>query len=207
VQGKGWWRCGQPDGSFNEVRHCYDFLAVLDNMSEDLSATQKEEMTRFFWEPLHSRVWMRALASGDPDASWNIRPDHSCLGAYAAWPAMTAKGLYKTESPARIAGWLREVAKAGNQGPIGQAHFTEDIQTPVRGGAYKCPEDAPFINDWCAISGGAFSDLVIDSIFNADLTLSEGIHARDWPGSIPARTWKICTTRERNTASRPPAQK
>jgi hypothetical protein len=177
VQGKGWWRCGQPDGSFNEVRHCYDFLAVLDNMSEDLSATQKEEMTRFFWEQLHSRAWMRALASGDPDASWNIRPDHSCLGAYAAWPPMTAKGLYKTESPARIAGWLREVAKAGNQGPIGQAHFTEDIHAPVRGGAYKCPEDAPYINDWCAVSGGAFSDLVIDSIFNADLTLLEGIHA------------------------------
>jgi hypothetical protein len=36
VNGKGFWRCGQPDGTFNEVRHCYDFLAVLDNMSEDL---------------------------------------------------------------------------------------------------------------------------------------------------------------------------
>lgn len=28
VQGKGWWRAGQLDGTFNEVRHCYDFLAV-----------------------------------------------------------------------------------------------------------------------------------------------------------------------------------
>ena len=26
VQGKGFWRAGQPDGSFNEVRHCYDLL-------------------------------------------------------------------------------------------------------------------------------------------------------------------------------------
>src|SRR2546430_3889202 len=41
---KGWWKCGQPDGSFVEVRHCYDFLSVLDNMFEDLSDTQKEEM-------------------------------------------------------------------------------------------------------------------------------------------------------------------
>src|SRR6202166_1038515 len=47
VQGKGWWRCGQPDGSFHEVRHCYDFLTVLDNMAEDLSALQKEEMAHF----------------------------------------------------------------------------------------------------------------------------------------------------------------
>jgi hypothetical protein len=48
VEGKGWWRCGQPDGSFNEVRHCYDFIAVLDNMSEYLSAEQKREMAHFF---------------------------------------------------------------------------------------------------------------------------------------------------------------
>lgn len=178
VEGKGWWRCGQPDGSFNEVRHCYDFLAVLDNMPGDLTAKQKQEMAHFFWEQLHSRVWMRALASGDPDATWNIRPDHSCLGAYAAWPPMCAKGLYKADSPERIAPWLRELAKAGNQGPIGQAHFTEDIVAPVQGAAFKCPNDAPYINDWCCISGGAFCNLVIDSIFNADLTLFDGIHAQ-----------------------------
>jgi hypothetical protein len=178
VDGKGWWRCGQPDGSFHEVRHCYDFLAVLDNMADDLTSKQRKEMAQFFWEQLHSRTWMRALASGDPDATWNIRPDHSCLGAYAAWPPMCAKGLYKADSPERIAPWLRELAKAGNQGPIGQAHFTEDVVAPVQGGAYKCPNDAPYINDWCCISGGAFCNLVIDSIFHADLTLFDGIHAQ-----------------------------
>jgi hypothetical protein len=177
VQGKGWWRCGQPDGSFHEVRHCYDFLTVLDNMAEDLSAVQKEEMAHFFWEQLHSEKWMRALASGDPDASWNIRPDHSCLGAYAAWPPMSAKGLYKIDDPVKIAPWLRELAKAGSQGPIGQAHCTEEIFPPEHGGAYKSPEDAPYLNDWCVIAGGAFSDLVIESIFGADLTLFKGVRA------------------------------
>lgn len=39
VDGMGWWRAGQPDGSFNEVRHCYDFLAVADSMLPDLSST------------------------------------------------------------------------------------------------------------------------------------------------------------------------
>jgi hypothetical protein len=175
VNGKGYWRCGQPDGTFNEVRHCYDFLAVLDNMSEDLSPAQKSEMKEFFWRELHSEKWMRALSQSDVDATWNIRPDHSCLGAYAAWPPMSAKGLYKIDEPARIAPWLREIAKAGNQGPIGQAHFVEDIFPPVNGGAFKSSEDAPYIEDWCCIAAGAFTELVIDSIFGADLTMSNGI--------------------------------
>ena len=177
VQGKGWWRCGQPDGSFNEVRHCYDFLAVLDNMSEDLSGVQKQEMAQYFWSQLASKKWMRALDSSDPDATWNVRPDHSCLGAYAAWPAMCAKGLLKIDNPATVAAWLTEVAKAGNQGPIGQAHFTEDVVPPLQGGACKASEDAPYIEDWCCIAGGTFTDLVIDSIFGVHFGLTDGLHA------------------------------
>jgi hypothetical protein len=176
VNGKGYWRCGQPDGNFNEVRHCYDFLAVLDNMSEDLSPAQKTEMAGFFWRELHSEKWMRALSQSDVDATWNIRPDHSCLGAYAAWPSMSAKGLYKIDSPVKVAAWLREVAKAGNQGPIGQGHFIEEVFPPVNGGAFKASNDAPYIEDWCCIAGGTFTELVIDSIFGADLTMSDGIH-------------------------------
>jgi len=177
VRGKGWWRCGQPDGTFNEVRHCYDFLAVLDNMSQDLSENQKQEMAHFFWSQLASKKWMRALAAGDPDATWNVRPDHSCLGAYAAWPAMCAKGLLKIDNPATVAPWLSEVAKAGNQGPIGQAHFTEDVVPPLQGGACKASEDAPYIEDWCCVAGGAFTDLVIDSIFGVNFGLYDGLHA------------------------------
>jgi hypothetical protein len=177
VNGKGWWSCGQPDGTFVEVRHCYDFLAVLDNMSDDLTDTQKKEMSHFFWTQLASKKWMRALASGDPDATWNVRPDHSCLGAYAAWPAECAKGLFKVDDPRRIATWLTEVARAGNQGPIGQAHFTEDVVSPLKGGAYKGSEDAPYIEDWCVIAGGAFTDLVLESIFGIEATLYDGLRA------------------------------
>ena len=71
-EGKGYWRCGQPDGSYNEVRHCYDLLSVFDNMEPDLSLEQKREMNRFFWNELHNPVWMRALSAGDADATWNI---------------------------------------------------------------------------------------------------------------------------------------
>jgi hypothetical protein len=178
VTGKGWWKCGQPDGSFYEVRHCYDFLSVLDNMASDLSQTQKNEMSRFFWQELHSNYWMRALSPNDVDATWNIRPDHSWLGAYAAWPPATAKGLYKTDASSRVAAWLKNVAKAGNQGPIGQAHFVESVFPLEDGAAYKCPNDPPYINDWCCIAGGGFTDLVIDTIFGADCTLYDGLKAQ-----------------------------
>jgi hypothetical protein len=178
VAGKGWWKCGYPDGSFVEVRHCYDFLSVLDNMAEDLSDKQKEEMSRFFWEQLHSDYWMRALSPEDVDATWNIRPDHSWLGAYSSWPPATAKGLYKTDASARVAAWAKNLGKAGNQGPIGQAHFVESFFPLEDGAAYKCPTDAPYLTDWCCIGGGAFLDLVVDTIFGADLTLFDGVRVR-----------------------------
>jgi hypothetical protein len=175
VAGRGWWKCGQPDGSFLEVRHCYDFLSVLDNMFDDLSDVQKQEMSHFFWEELHSDYWMRALSPHDVDATWNIRPDHSWLGAYAAWPPATAKGLYRADSSARVSAWVKNLAKAANQGPIGQAHFVETVFPLEHGAAYKCPNDPPYINDWCCIAGGGFSDLVIDTVFGAELSLFDGI--------------------------------
>jgi hypothetical protein len=177
LDGKGWWRCGQPDGSFNEVRHCYDFLAVLDNISADLSARQKQEMASYFWEQLATDKWMRALSSGDPDATWNPRTDHSCLGAYAAWPPMCAKGLYKIDNSDRAVPWLRQLSKAGNQGPIGQAHFAEQVFPPVEGAAAKAPNDQPYQEDWCCIAGGAFTDLVIDTLFGVTPTLFNGLQA------------------------------
>lgn len=178
VQAKGWWKCGQPDGSFLEVRHCYDFLSVLDNMFEDLSHDQKLEIGRFFWRELHSNYWMRALSPEDVDATWNIRPDHSWLGSYSAWPPATAKGLYKIDSSERVSAWVKNLAKAGNQGPIGQAHFVGTSFPLEQGAAHKCPTDAPYLNDWCCIAGGGFTDLVIDTIFGVDLTLFDGVKVR-----------------------------
>ena len=92
VDGKGWWKCGQPDGTFNEVRHCYDLLTVLDTMFDDLSEKQKKEMSHFFWSELYTPLWMHALSPGDVDATWNLRADHSWLGAYTAWPVDDRQG-------------------------------------------------------------------------------------------------------------------
>lgn len=178
VENKGWWKCGQPDGTFNEVRHCYDLLTVLDTMFADLSAKQKKEMSHFFWSELHTPLWMHALSPADVDATWNVRADHSWLGAYTAWPSMTAKGLYRIDPPAKVAAWVKGLAKSANQGPFGQAHIAETVFPPENGGAIKCPIELPYMNDWCEVSGGSFIDLVIDSIFGADLTLHDGIQVR-----------------------------
>jgi hypothetical protein len=210
VEGKGYWRCRQPDGSFNEVRHCYDFLAVIDSMAADLSPTQKQQMADFFWRELRTEKWMRALSQSDADATWNIRPDHSCLGAYGAWPAMTAKGLYKLDRSNKIVAWLREVAKAGNQGTIGQGHFVEDVFPPINGGARKASEDPPYIEDWSCIAAGAFSDLVIDSIFGTNLSLrSEGLHVDSRVAQFDpdARLEGLCYQGELYTVTRDGAHK
>ncbi len=175
VEGKGWWRCGQPDGTFNEVRHCYDLVAVLDFMPGDLSDRQKREMIRFFWEELHTPLWMHALSPCDPDATWNMRADHSWLGAFGGWPAMTARGLYKIDHPARVAEWVKGLARSANQGPFGQAHLADTVFPSERGGAKKCPQEKPYDNDWSILAGGSFAGLVIESIAGAQLTMYDGI--------------------------------
>ncbi len=175
VKGKGWWRCGQPNGTFNQVRHCYDLLTVLDMMLDDLNEDQKKEMSRYFWAELHSPLWMHALSPYDVDASWNPRPDHSWLGAYIAWPSMTAKGLYKIDRAPRVNRWVKDLAKAANQGLYGQAHMVQSIFPAVNGGAFKSPFDQPYGNHWTEVAGGSFTDLVIDSIFGANLTVNQGI--------------------------------
>ena len=175
VEGKGWWRCGQPDGTYKEVRHCYDLLAVFDAMFEDLSERQKKEMSNFFWTELYTPLWMHALSPYDDDASWDVRADHSWLGAYVAWPSMTAKGLYRVDPSGRVADWVKGLARSANQGPYAQAHVVENVFPPVNGGAMKSPYDLPYSNDWAIVSGGSYTDMVIDSIFGANLSLYDGI--------------------------------
>jgi hypothetical protein len=185
VEGKGWWKCGQPDGTFIETRHCFDLLTTLDTMIEDLSEQQKKEMANFFWTELHTPLWMSALSPGDADASWapgaslGMRSDHTWIGAYVAWPPMTARGLYKIESSSRVSAWVREFAKTARQGTFGQAHFVDSAFRPDAGGARKDPAGG-----WYEVAGGCFSNMVIDSIFGVELTLDEGIRVRSHIGDF-----------------------
>ena len=187
VDGKGWWRCGQPDGTYKEVRHCLDLLTILDTMFEDLSDRQKAEMSRFFWSELHTPVWMHALSPRDADATWGLRADQCWPGAFTAWPSMTAKGLYKIGPSAPVAAWVKGLAKSANQGPFGQAHMVEWPFPLENGGALKCPYDQPYWNDWCEVAGGHYIDLIIESIFGANMTRRDGIEVHSRLGDFDAQ--------------------
>jgi hypothetical protein len=52
VNGKGYWRCGQPDGTFNEVRHCYDFLAVVDNTAGAETGNERVFLKSTAWREM-----------------------------------------------------------------------------------------------------------------------------------------------------------
>jgi hypothetical protein len=83
---------------------------------------------------------------------------------------MTAKGLYKIDPSSRVSAWVKGFAKAANQGPFGQAHLVETTFPPDAGGARKDPDGG-----WYEAAGGNYMNLVIDTIFGADLTLYNGI--------------------------------
>ncbi|WP_442576505.1 hypothetical protein ACSBPH_05035 [Microbacterium sp. F51-2R] len=167
LSGEGYFAARQPDGSKLPVRHCYDFNIVGTTIAEDLDESIRAEMVDFFRRELQTPEWLRALSPWDPDASYSVRPDHQWNGAYTAWPADSARALIALGEPQVALDWLPGLARTANQGPPGQAHFVEEAQPLVNGGARKAPPQLPYINDWACSSAGAYVALVIESLFGA----------------------------------------
>ncbi|TVQ13106.1 MAG: hypothetical protein EA364_07340 [Balneolaceae bacterium] len=165
ADGKGFWHTRFPGNKLVEVRHIYDFITILNTIPDDLTAKQKEEMTRFFVEEMQTPTWLRALSPKDADAMFSVRPDHQWNGAYPAWPAQSVTGLYRIGQHELAFQWLKGLAKTANQGPYGQAHFTEEVLKPENGGAIKASPDIPWINDWICSSNGSWTNIIIESIF------------------------------------------
>jgi hypothetical protein len=177
--GKGIFRCQLPDGGANEVHHCYDFGTVLMTIGDLLSAQQKREMTQFFRAELQTPAWMRALSTKDLDVTFSIRPDHQWTGAYAAWPAIALSALYAAGEGDVAFKWMKGLAQTANQGPIAQAHFAETAYQPeAGGGALKAPSDQPFINDWACVSGCAYLEPIVASLFGVQAGLFGKLEAR-----------------------------
>ena len=187
VDGKGFWATRFPDGSLVEVRHCYDFITILNMIPDDLSAKQKNEMVEFFKRELQSPTWMRALSAGDDNSMFSVRPDHQWNGAYPAWPAQAVTALFKTGNTELALQWLKGLARSANQGPLGQAHFVESAIDPDSGGARKAPPDMPYITDWTVSSSGSWTNIIIESIFGIKATLNKGISAAPQFGSFDAK--------------------
>ncbi|HEX6279916.1 MAG TPA: hypothetical protein VFZ49_07855, partial [Pyrinomonadaceae bacterium] len=188
VPGKGIWKCKLPDGSYNEVHHCYDFGVTLMTIGDLMPATQKKEMVEFFKRELQTPTWMRALSTKDLDVTFSIRPDHQWTGAYCSWPALALSGLYVAGEATMAHEWMKGLAKSSQQGPYGQAHFTEVFYTPEsNGGAIKTPSDQPYINDWACVSGCNYLEPVVDSLFGINAGLFGSITAKPQFGPFDAR--------------------
>ena len=186
VDGKGIWRCRLPDGSYNEVHHCYDFGTTLMNIGDLMPDKQKKEMVAFFKRELQTPTWMRALSTHDLDVTFSIRPDHQWTGAYTAWPALALSGFFVAGEVDDAFEWMKGLAKTTQQGPIAQAHFTESFYTPEsNGGAAKSTSDPPYINDWACVSGCNYLEPVVDSIFGVNASLFDQITAKPKFGRFP----------------------
>jgi len=188
VPGKGIWKCRLPDGSYNEVHHCYDFGTTLMNIGDMMPAQQKKEMVDFFVRELKTPTWMRALSTRDLDVTFSIRPDHQWTGAYCSWPALALSGLFVAGAVDLANEWMKGLAKTSMQGPYAQAHFTESFYGPeANGGAQKSPSDQPYINDWACVSGCNYLEPIVDSLFGIDAGLFGNISAKSQFGSFDTR--------------------
>ncbi|MCC3765874.1 hypothetical protein K3N28_22705 [Glycomyces sp. TRM65418] len=173
LPGAGHFAARQPDGTRVPVRHVYDFSVVGTTIADDLPARVRGEMVDFYRRELQTGVWTRSLSPRDPDASFSVRPDHQWNGAYPAWPADAARSLVALGAPSAALDWLPGLARSANQGPPGQAHFTEEAMPPVNGGARKAPPQLPYIIDWACSSAGAYVALVIESFFGVDPSVGD----------------------------------
>jgi hypothetical protein len=135
-------------------------------------------MVRFFREELQSPAWMRALSTRDIDVTFSIRPDHQWTGAYAAWPALALSALFRAGAGDVAVEWMRGLGRTATQGPIAQAHFVESFAGPeTGGGALKAPSDQPYINDWACVSGCAYLEPIVESLFGVRAGLFGQIEA------------------------------
>ncbi|MEU4196419.1 hypothetical protein AB0E69_31245 [Kribbella sp. NPDC026611] len=177
VEGRGFWHARQPDGSLVPVRHCYDFNLIGTTMAGDLSESQRSEMVSFFQRELQTPTWMRALSPYDADAAFSVRPDHQWNGAYPAWPADAGRALFQLGRGDVLLDWLPGLARSANQGPCGQAHFVEEAQPAMAGGARKVPPQFPYLIDWSCSSSGSWVSLVLEGIFGIEVALDGTVTA------------------------------
>jgi len=179
IKGKGIWKCRLPDGSYNEVHHCYDFGTTLMNIGDMMQASQKKEIVAFFQRELQTPMWMRALSTKDLDVTFSIRPDHQWTGAYCSWPALALSGLFAAGEAEVALEWMKGLAESSRQGPYAQANFTETfIEPEAGGGARKAPSDQPYINDWACVSGCNYLEPIVDSLFGVNAGLFGNITAK-----------------------------
>jgi len=183
AEGKGYWRCRQPDGSHNDVHHIYDFVAILESIADDLPENVRREMVANFRREHQTTNWTRSLSAWDDDAHRAVRVDHQWTGSFASISAQAINGLFRVGEGAMAFEWLRNVALVARQGPIGQAHWVDPLYPSFEGGAWKASYLMPYITDWTVAANGAYPAMIIESVFGVDVSMEKGLR---WKGTAEA---------------------
>lgn len=170
ADGKGYWKCRHPEGRETEICLLYDFLAALESIPDGLTASMKNEMLSVFENHFKTPNWVRGLAVWDDDSPRSARPDWGWTGGYGAFPAMAVSALCRVGHTKGLRTWLRNIAQATWQGPLGQAHCVDDVSTPFRGGAWKSNA-----GDWTCVATGAYVSMLVESLFGARASVDRGL--------------------------------
>jgi len=161
--GDGVWHALHRDGNRVELRHCYDFVCVGSFMSNDLSEQIKQEMVAFVQRELLTDKWMRAMSPQDQAAAISDRPDHGPLGAFDAWPALTADTMCELGAWKEAIDFVRSTQAVLYEGVYSQAR---EFYGPKR-----LQHDAPVriaLRGACmreCVGGGAFAEMIVGAAF------------------------------------------
>jgi hypothetical protein len=159
----GVWNALHRDGKRVELRHCYDFVCIGRFMNRDLTPQMKQEMVTFVERELIDEPWMRAMSPLDAAAAESDRPDHGPMGAYDAWPALTAESMCLLGAWQPAITFLRSTQPALSEGVYGQAREYY--------GEHPKQNDAPVhiaMRGACmreSVGGGAFAEMMIGTLF------------------------------------------
>ena len=161
--GDGVWYALHRDGQRVELRHCYDFVDVGRYMTSDLTPTMRSEMVDFVRRELLTDKWMRAMSPRDEAAKVSDRPDHGPMGAFDAWPALTAETMCLLGAWRPAVEFLRSTQAVLGEGVYAQAR---EFYGPRR-----LERDAPVriaMRGACmreCVGGGAFAETIIGTLF------------------------------------------
>lgn len=161
--GDGVWYAMHRNGDRVELRHCYDFVSIGRFMPKDLTPRMKTEMVDFVERELVTDHWMRAMSPLDKAATESDRPDHGPMGAYDAWPALTAESMCILGAWEPAFKFLCDTQDVLYEGVYGQSREFY--------GDHRGDRDAPVriaMRGACmreSVGGGAFAEMIIGTLF------------------------------------------
>ncbi|TWU28441.1 hypothetical protein [Bythopirellula polymerisocia] len=186
--GDGVWYALHRNGDRVELRHCYDFVCIGRFMPDDLTPQMKEEMVEFVERELVTDHWMRAMSPLDKAAAESDRPDHGPMGAYDAWPALTAETMCILGAWGPAFNFLCDTQDVLYEGVYGQSREFY--------GEHRADHDAPVriaMRGACmreSVGGGAFAEMIIGTLFgfrpqaDQELSLFEADTDRGFEGKL-----------------------